>query len=343
MLALRKTEVDERLGLFEVPEPAPAAGDVVVEVRAAGICGSDLHIDHGSPSYRFVYDRLPLTLGHELAGVVIATAPDVTDLGPGDRVVIRPSVACGRCPACLADDEDGCTNRMGIGMTREGGFAARVVAPARNCIVMPDGLSFETAALTEPLTVAFQAVRRAAILPGERVLVLGPGPIGLGIALMARTTGATVSLRGRDDGPRLALARALGIDDAVEGGIDGPFDVVFDASGSGEAVALGLGLLRQGGRLVLAGLYGPEFRIDADLVVRRQVDVLGSHRAPVSAWLVVLAMIAQWPDRFARMVTHRVRLADAGEGFALAERREATKVMLLPGGPEGEIIAGSTG
>lgn len=344
MLALRKSKAGPGLDLAESDCPVPGHGEVLVEVAAAGICGSDLHIDDASRSYGFVEAALPVTLGHEFSGVVVAHGTGLDGEAPpvGALVVGMPSVVCGCCRECLSGDVERCGARRGIGMTRDGAFAPLVAVPVRNCLPVPDGLAPELAALAEPLTVAWHAVRRGGVCGGARVLVLGPGTIGQGVALMARRAGAaSVAVAGRDDAPRLATVAALGFEDLFD--LAGPdagwmlsnfagdgFDVVFEATGAAAAIQMGLEVLRPGGVFVAAGIHEAPAPFDVTMLVRRELDIRGSYRAPLRAWPRVLAMLARRPDDFEPMVTRRMPLAQGLDAFRLAHGRGESKILLIP-------------
>lgn len=205
MLAVQKTSPAFGLTLAEALPPRPGPGEVVVEVDAAGICGSDVHVYEWTSGYGWMQPMMPLTLGHEFAGRVVAAAPDVTLPMLETRVTVAPGVACGRCRFCAAGQPEYCTRRAIIGLTRHGGFARHVAVPAANCLVLPDGVDMELAALTEPLGIGAQAVEVGEVALGQSVVVLGAGMIGLAIAMMARLAGATtVIVAGLDDDMRLA-------------------------------------------------------------------------------------------------------------------------------------------
>lgn len=341
MLALRKTTALPGLQLQDLPDPLPPSpGEVLVRVLATGVCGTDLHIDDWTASYGFMAPHLPLTIGHEFSGEVTAVGEGVSGLQPGQRVVVRPSVVCGACAACGAGRPDDCERRQGIGVARDGAFASSVRVPARNAIAIPHELDPVIAALAEPLSVSWESVRRGGVRPGDRVLVLGPGNIGQGIALFARERGARVVVAGHDDSPRLGVLRSMGFDALVDFAVqpDGlapflaqaKFEVVIEASGSAAAVRTGLAALRQHGVLVVTGIASGPVPVDLASLVRNHQDVRGSYRAPESAWPEVLAFMQSHADVLRRMVTHTVPLARALEGFELARRKQAAKVMVLP-------------
>ena len=344
MNALRKVNAGPGLELQTVPQPpAPGAGEVLLKVQSTGVCGTDLHIDEWTPSYHFVSAALPVTVGHEFSGEVAAQGAGVTGLAPGQLVAVRPSVVCGRCEACLAGDPDACVTRRGIGVMRDGGFAPWVVVPARNCVPIPPGVDAEVAALTEPLTVSHEAVRTGNVQPGDRVLVLGPGNIGQGIAIFARAAGARqVVVAGHGDAARLDVLRRMGFNDLIdfagtgmEAGLapylqEGKFDVVIEATGAAAVIAPALRALKTHGVLVITGIHAAPVPIDLTAMVRQHQQIRGSYRAPERAWPEVADFMRGHQETLRHMITHRVPLSRAAEGFALARDKVATKVMVQP-------------
>ena len=337
MQALQKTRAAAGLEMVDVPMPVPAAGEVLVQVRATGICGSDLHVDDWTPSYAFIAPSIPVTIGHEFVGVA--------HTGPlaGQRVVVRPSVTCGVCPPCADGRHDACERRRGIGMTRDGAFAAWVRVPQRNCVPVPDGLSDELAALTEPLTISMQALRIAGDVAGLRVLVMGPGTIGQGIAALARRAGASqVVVSGFDDAARFDALRAMGFEDLVDVKAQSlaegtrsytngaPFDIVFEATGVPETITDALALLRRNGIVVVTGIHARPLALDLTPLVRNQQQLRGSFRPPESDWPLALTLLAEMDAVMRPMVSHVLPLSQAQDGFALAHGKQASKVLLCP-------------
>ncbi|MCQ4160338.1 alcohol dehydrogenase catalytic domain-containing protein [Roseomonas sp. GC11] len=342
MLALRKTAPRPGLDFAELPEPVAQPGEVLVAVEAAGICGTDVHIAEWTAGYESMTAGMPVTIGHEFAGRIVALGEGALGVAMGQRVTVRPSTVCGRCAACTAGHPDGCTGRSGIGIGRDGAFAALVRVPALNCVAVPEGLDAELAAMTEPLSVSLHAVDLAEVRPGQRVLVLGPGPIGLGIALFAEAAGAEVVLAGVGDAARLATARAVCGATAIDlagtdlpaalaaAGQSAPFDAVIEAAGATPAIEAGLLRLRKGGRLVVAGIHARPAPIDLTRLVRMEQSIHGAYRAPIADWSRVLAFMLRNTEKVRAMVTHRLPLAEAMRGFALSQSREAAKVILRP-------------
>lgn len=343
MTALRKRHPGQGLSLEDTARPVPGPGEVLIGVKFAGVCGTDLHIDEWTPSYHFMHAHLPVTIGHEFSGEVVALGEGVSGLPLGQLVTVRPSVVCGQCEACTAGRYDACVARRGIGVARDGAFARWVRVPARNCVPVPAGVDPVVAALAEPLTVSLESVRTGGVKPGDRVLVLGPGNIGQGIALFARAAGAAqVVVAGHDDAPRLAVLRQLGFADLLDFAetpmdqalapylAQGRFDVVIEATGAPAVIAPALAALKVHGVLVVTGIHPRPVPIDLTQLVRQHQQIRGSYRAPESAWPEVVAFMGTHQAELRAMITHRVPLSRAVEGFALARGKQATKVMVEP-------------
>ncbi|WP_407520523.1 zinc-dependent alcohol dehydrogenase [Methylobacterium oryzisoli] len=346
MIALRKSTAAFGLDLAEVASPGhPGPGLVTIDVAAAGICGSDVHAYEWTPGYAFMAQALPVTLGHEFAGTVRAVGAGVSGLAPGDPVTCWPTITCGACEACRAGRPQECSARTIIGLHADGGFADAVTVPAANCRLLPAGLPLDVAALTEPLGVAVNAVDVAELRPGDRVVVLGPGPIGLGIAFVAQERGARVLLAGLDDEMRLAKAREIGIAQAVdlrgenlEAAVarvfGGPADRVIEATGVARSVADGLGILRSGGIMVVAGIHSGPLSLDLTGFVRSKKQLRAAHDTTASALDEAIRLLAAHAERLSPLITHRRPLSDGIAAFELARSRRAVKVLLVPDRPE---------
>lgn len=342
MIALRKTATAFGAELVRIAAPAtPSADSVIIEVAATGICGSDVHAYEWTPGYEFMAAHLPLTIGHEFSGIVRTLGAAVTDIMPGERVVCWPTVACTRCTACQAERPQHCPERKVIGLHRDGGFARCVEVPARNCLRIPDRLDLETAALAEPLSIAVNAVDVAEIRDGDRVVVLGPGPIGLGAAWVATQRGGKVLVAGFNDTPRLAIAREMGVaatvdlattslDAAVTATFGDRADRVIEATGIVSSITEGLAALRPGGILTAAGIHTTPFELDLTRFIREKKQLRAAHDTTHAAFQEAIRLLGDNTDNLARMITHRRPLAEAANAFALARTRQAVKVMLIP-------------
>ncbi len=328
--------------LREVPEPRPGPGEVLIEVRAASVCGSDVHIYHDRHPY-----WPPVVLGHEFAGVVAELGPGVTGYRPGDRVVSETSTgACGRCSLCRTGNRQICPYKRAPGIGRDGAFAPYLVMPAELLHRIPDPLPFEDAAATEPTAVAVHAVvERAAVRPGERVVVLGPGPIGLLCLQVARACGAQwVAVVGtpRSAQRRLPMARELG-GIPIELGREDPgervaeltdgegADVVLETSGAAAAVALAPHLARRLGRVCELGVTGQrEVSFPWDVALFKGLDVHFSFSSRHSSWILALRLLAEGRVRTGPLLDLRLPLGRWEEAFRAVESGRAVKALLYP-------------
>jgi L-iditol 2-dehydrogenase len=324
------------LEMLDVPVPIAGPRQVLMAVRAAAVCGTDVHIAHGTKAV-----RPPLVLGHELAGVVAACGEDVTEVHVGDRITTETDAStCGRCAHCLRGDQHLCALRTAIGTTADGGFAEFVVVPAAGTHRLPAHVDFVAGSLVEPLAVAVRAViERADVQPAEVVVVIGPGTIGLLVAQVALARGAAVSVAGlRRHRDRFRLAREMGVrrtivldedaGPAADGAPDPPeADTVFECSGAPEALGVGLRLLRKGGRLVAVGLAGGrDTHLDVDLLVNHELTLLASRGKRPGCFRVAIDLLDAGRVDPGRLVTHRFGLEEWEEAFETAGR-SGTKVV----------------
>ena len=328
------------VGLRETDEPQPGPGQVLMAVRAAGICGTDLHIYHDEyPT------QPPVTLGHELAGDVAAIGEGVTRVAPGDRITTETYFhLCGTCRFCRSGKPNLCPERRSIGSGVNGGFARYVVVPERNVHRLPDGLAFSEAALTEPLAcVVHGALELPKVTAGDVAVVSGPGAIGLLTLQVARAAGAAVIVLGTAvDHRRLELAGELGATAAIDitaedavatvqsltGGWGA--DIVFECSGAGPAA---LGLLqhvRRGGQYAQIGLFGKPVAWDLDQVCMKELSVTGSNATVPSAWRTALRLLGEGHVRTAPLITGTYPLAGWADAFSTFEKREGVKLLLDP-------------
>ncbi|WP_244430404.1 zinc-dependent alcohol dehydrogenase [Roseivivax halodurans] len=351
-LALRKTEPAFGADLVEtsVSDRSLASDEVEIEVLAAGICGSDLHAFAWDKGYEFMRPLLPVTIGHEFCGTVRGLGDAVTDdrsLAVGDQVVCWPTVPCGACWACQEGEPLGCEARRIIGLHRDGGFCARVRVPAANCLAVPPGMPPDVAALAEPLAIAIHAADLAEFKAGSRVVVLGPGPIGLAAAWIAAQEGARVLLVGLDDSQRLKLARGMGIEDVadlsegsladhVQEAFGGKVDRVIEATGAPASVEDGLLVLRPRGVLVAAGIHSGQCSIDLADFVRGKKQIRGAHDTTERAFRRAIDLLDRQGDALGRLISHRLPLRDALRGFELARGKTAMKIILYPNEIPGE-------
>ena len=316
------------LNLRDVPREPPGPGEVEVRVRAAGLCAGDLYIYLGKNPY-VTYPRVG---GHEIAGIVSGIGTGTTGVGLGERVVVDPFIGCGHCYPCRIGKHNCCANLSIIGVHRNGGFAETVRAPVANLHRIPPGMSDFEASFAEPVAIGIQACRRGQVAAGDRVLVLGAGPIGLAIVEVARACGAEVFIT--DVKPeRLETARefgasplpANGVSDEVSRLTNGEgMPVVIEATGVASVMEQTIGLVAAGGRIVIVGLVkkGTPVQLAGLDLTRKEVTLHGS-RASVDCFPEALRLLASGAVRYPRIAT-RVGLPDAPGVFArLAESADA--------------------
>ena len=318
----------ENVGLTERPEPVAAAGQVVLDVQAAGICGTDIHIvDDEFRSWP------PVTMGHEVCGVVAEVGEGVDAVWLGTRVVSETYFStCGQCAYCRSDRRNLCLERRSIGSAVDGAFAPRLVVPAANLYRVPDELPSEAAALTEPLACVCQCLCDPNLVsPGDRVLVVGPGPIGLIAAQLARALGGAAHVRGLPrDALRLQKAEELGFATSVEGDLGEPFDVVVDSSGRETGMMLCLQSARRGGRYVQIGLAGRPVTIPFDEVCFRELTVTGGNASTSRSWRRALDLLAAGSVDLGTLVSEVVPLAEWERAFAATRAADGIKLVLDP-------------
>ncbi len=313
------------LRVENTPAPEPGAGEVLVNVALAGLCGTDHRIWTGKRVVRY-----PRVMGHELVGRLADT---------GERVVVEPNFSCGQCPLCQEGNRNLCLARTAIGIDTDGGFAELVRVPAHCCWPAPASLADEELLLTEPLAVVVRAVNRGAPTAGETAAVVGAGTLGLLALQVLRARGARVLVVSRTH-RRLDLAQALGAEE-VHALSAGPLDaaafrfsrregvdLVVETAGAAEAVTQALELVRPGGRIVLTGLPHEPTRVSFFSIVRREVTLLGSmiyrDEFPEALRLVASGAVKTRP-----LVTHQFKLDAIAEAFRTHTDSSAIKVALV--------------
>jgi 2-desacetyl-2-hydroxyethyl bacteriochlorophyllide A dehydrogenase len=267
--------------LADVPAPEPGPGEVLVAVKAAGVCGTDVHLYDGD----FI-GTYPLIPGHEFAGEVVSVGPEVDEVAVGDRVAVQPCRYCGRCEACRAQRQHFCRSLQAYGVHLPGGFAELCVVHQENLYQL-GGLSYVEGSLLEPLACCIHGINQLGVVPGDNVLIFGSGPIGLLLAQLARNGGGARTTVVDPVEEKLATAVQLGIDDAftpadfaARRGRDAPdvYDLVIDATGVPEVVAGLFDYVRDAGRLLFFGVCPQEARISVSPydVYKRELKISGT-------------------------------------------------------------------
>src|SRR5258706_10779704 len=317
-------EAPGKARVIETDQPVPGPDDVLIEVAAAGICGTDLHIFHGE--YEAIYPLIP---GHEFSGIVVACGERVTRFKVGDRVTADPNIPCNRCPNCQRNEPNQCENLAAIGVTRNGGFARYVVAPNGNVLAIGD-LSFAAAALVEPLACVVWGLKRVQVQPGDSALIFGAGPMGCLVLQALRSVGAS-SVVVTDTVPwRLEQAARLGATETViaDSAQDrrlraiAPkgYDIVADVTGIPKVVEQTFGYARARGKVWVFGVCPADARasfVPYD-VFRKDLSIIGSF-AVNRTFQESIAMIKSGAIQVEPLISHTLPLEQFVEGIDLAE------------------------
>jgi len=321
-----------KLAVVDLPVPSPGPGEVRLRVKACGICGSDIHGMDGSSGRRIP----PVVMGHEASGTIDSIGENVSAWKPGDRVTFDSTVWCGECAYCRSGRVNLCDSRQVVGVScaefhRDGAFAEFVTLPQRILHRLPDGLSFEEAAFAEPVGVALHAVARAGEVSGRTVLVVGAGLIGLLVIQALKRAGAAKVIAIDLDAGRLELAATLGADEThISTGTAayGEVDIAMEVVGAPPTVDLAIRSVRKGGRVVLVGNLSPTVTLPLQIVVTRELDVIGSC-AIAGEYPDALEAIASGSIRVKPLVSASVSLNDGVSAFEKAKAPGALKVLVV--------------
>ena len=334
----------KKLVIDDVPAPEVVAGEVLVRVKSCGICGSDVHGFDGGSGRRIP----PVIMGHEASGVVDQVGSNVNRFQPGDRVTFESMISCGHCGFCRRGAPNLCDKRRTLGVScedyrRHGAFAELVNVPEHIVFPIPDNLSFDEAALVEPISVAVHAVSRTPIQLGDTAVVVGAGMIGLLTLQALRTAGCgrIISVDLEDD--RLAIARGLGADDILNSrNVDIPAviremtaglgaDIALEAVGADATVRMSIDSVRKGGIVTLIGNVTPDVGFPLQSVVTREISVYGSC-ASANDYPACLELMDRGAIKAAPIISASVPLDQGAEMFDRLYAKEPglTKVILHP-------------
>lgn len=323
-----------------VTTSAPGAGEVQIDVAFCGICGTDLHIYLGHMDKRVGFER---TIGHEMSGVIAAIGDGVSGLEVGQHIVVRPLDHCGNCPACNAGHAHICHKLKFIGIDSPGAFQQKWNVPAHTIHVLPMDLDLSHAALIEPLAVACHDVSRGRVQPGDDVLVIGGGPIGMLVAIVARDAGAKVTISEINEN-RLAFARRAGF--AVLNPLDGDVakavhdatggkgaDVVFEVSGSQPGVDLMTAAASTRGRIVMVAIHASKPTVDMFQFFWRELELIGARVYRPEDYDAAMALLARGVVDCDSFITDIQGLEDIQAAFeALTQNPNAMKSMIRMSG-----------
>jgi threonine dehydrogenase-like Zn-dependent dehydrogenase len=331
------------IAVEERPDPVAGPGQVVVEVIATGICGSDFHGYSGENGRRHPGQ----IMGHETVGRIRELGTEVAELMVGQLVTVNPVMSCGACPACLSGQEHWCSRRVVLGVAPEipAAFADRVAVPAANIVPLPEDMPEELGALVEPMAVGYHAVRRGQPNPDDRVLVIGGGPIGQACLLAARRLGVQAMALSDVSPSRRDLCARLGADvvdptagnlpEAVADRLGGPATLVVDAVGVNRTVADAMAASSLGSRIVLVGMGSPQLDLAAYTLSTAERSLIGSFTYTAAEFIQTAEWVGTVPEGIGELIDGRVGWEGAPQSFDdLARgRSSASKILVFPHGP----------
>ena len=315
-------EVESR----EVPSPGP--GELRVRVEASGLCGTDLHIASGE----YPLARPGVTLGHEFSGTVVEVGDGVDAFAEGDRIVVDPNIPCRVCRYCHDSRQHLCENPQAIGVTRNGGLSEFALLPASQAYRVPENLSPEAAALTEPLACALHAADLGGLRPGERALVLGAGPIGILCSMLLVATGASEVLVSEPNPDRRDRIRRLGAEPLDPESVSETMaERVFECVGRPETMGAAVEAARPGGTVMWVGVAPPDAEVAVTPydVFSRELTIRGSYTNPY-VMDRALALLASGQLDWQTIVTHRFALQDFGEAWTTHREDAGLKISVQP-------------
>jgi alcohol dehydrogenase, propanol-preferring len=339
MHAARLIEIGKPLEIAELGIPQPSTGEILVRVRAAGICSSDIHYQDG----RSKVTRLPITLGHEIAGEVAACGEGVTLFNPGDRVCLFYLITCGKCMMCCTGRDNYCKEAKMLGKNIDGGFAEYLVVPERNAFTFPDSIPFSRAALmTDAVATPFHALKRAHIQTGDDVLVIGIGGLGIHAVQIARIMGAGKVIAMDLSPEKLSLAKKVGataVINPLEENVEKRIEEITEGRGVDVAIEL-IGLSRTirqavdstgpGGRTVVVGICPEEMGLNPyhDLLLKERT-ILGSADQSRADLPTIIELVAQGRLDLSHSVSLELPLAEINRGLDILRKKEDNPVRIV--------------
>lgn len=318
----------EGIEITEVAAPTAGAGQVVLDVVATGICGTDVHIAHDEYAY-----ELPVVMGHEILGTVRSVGEGVDPEWIGKLVAVETYFsACEACDMCRDGRRNLCANRRSLGSFRNGGFASQLLVPVINLHAVPETPGPFDGVLSEPLACVTQCLLDPPVVqPGDRVLVTGPGAMGQLAAQVAKASGGAVTLAGLPaDAERLAVAADLGITTTTEAVPADSFDVVIECSGSAPGAGVAFRAARRGARYVQVGIFGRDVAVPLDQMLYKELTLSSGFASTPRSWHSAMRLIADGSVTLTPLVTREVALDDFFEALAAAERGEGLKTIVRP-------------
>ena len=339
MLAAVLKELNKPLVIEEKPVPEPREGEVRIRIKASGLCNSDIHYMSGSSKV----GKIPIILGHEIAGIVDRTGPGVNSIRVEDRVAVHYLLTCGKCRFCRECRENLCASAGMLGKSADGGFAEYVVVPEQNAIPVPDGVSLEHAAIaTDAIVTPYHAVSLAGAGEGAAVVIVGIGGLGAHAVQLPGLFGAEKVIAVDISEPKLELALGLGADYAVDASRENiterimeitrgrGADAVIELTGIKKSIEEAVGCLAIGGQMVIVGICPEKIEIDSynDILLKEAV-LTGNRDHLASEIREVLGLIEKKRLDLSRSISRRIKLGEINEGFRILREREDNPVRIV--------------
>ncbi|MBE6032828.1 MAG: hypothetical protein E7224_06505 [Clostridiales bacterium] len=310
----------------EIPKPTWGEDEVLIKVAYAGICGSDLHIYNKE----MFIQNIPETLGHEFSGTVLETGKNVTRVKPGDKVTANPMVTCGECIACRTGYAGSCESLGFIGEVRQGTYAEYLVLPEKDLVKAPDNTDLKLLAMAEPLAVALNICEKAEMKPESKVLITGPGPIGLLTLMAAKALYGVenITVLGRSQ-TRLDKAAELGAKTCTELSPDACFDITVEAAGNKTALGAAVSHVRPGGKVYIVSIFEDEFIFDINEIVAKQITITGCNVYQTRHIEEAAQIIADRKIKVEKILSHVFPIEQCKEALTALCSKDKTTVKVL--------------
>ena len=340
MKAARFYGPGQPLKVEDVPVPEVGCSDVLIKVKACGVCYSDVHKLHGS----VILEHTPITLGHEVSGEIVEIGTDVKGFGKGDRVAVCCMVPCGSCHLCLTGRENVCARgEVTIGMQLDGGLAEYTLAPAGNVFKIPDTISYEEAAiLTDALATPYHAIRLLCIKPGDWVVIYGMGGLGMCAVQVANVNGARVIGVDLFD-QKLKIAKELGAEYTINATKDDPVrrtielteggaDIAMEFIGLAKTVEQAIKSVKSAGKVMLVGIGKGVFNVDWQDILFKQLSVFGCYGVVRADFPKLIELVSTGRINLKRLITHIVPLTEANKAIEILDKKigDPIRVVVKP-------------
>jgi len=337
MKAARFYGANQPLRLEEIEQPAPQPKEVLVKVTACGLCHTDLHyLDHGVRTFK----QPPITLGHEVSGIVEEAGGNVKNLKKGDRVIVPPVFTCGECEMCRTGRENICKDMIMLGNNIDGAYAEYVVAPAKDTIPLPASIPLaEGSIISDAISTPYHALaNRAMVKPGNSIAIYGCGGLGINAVQVAKALGAYVIAVDIKE-KKLQYAKEFGADEVLKSDADtakkirkltgGGVDFALEAIGNPETMQIAFSTIRTGGTLIVMGYSDKDLTINAGRIMYREMRIMGTLGCPPYLYPSLIKLIEMGKIKVKELVTHKFPLNEINEAFSILRENEESLIRAI--------------